>query len=424
VDENVFAYSNGRGPERSLVIFHDRFASTSGWIRESVAYAAKSPSGKKRLVRRSLADGLGLPNEDGAFVVMHDARTGLETLHASRDLWERGLRLSLEAYGTHVFWELRDVQDGAAGQWSRLARRLNGAAVPSVDDAMRELQLQPLHGPLKALLADGHARSVAEGAAKKATLDEIEIRHRRFLEAVADATAVSGDVTRLAKQTRAILGAAKKAGLIPQGRVDGAALVAWILLRRLGELAPGPDVEATSRAWFDELRLAAPLAAGLHNVGLDEGDAWAAADLVRMLLALPRPSQLGGSKRSADARLIDAWLAIDLIRTAIGVNSWQGIEYLGGDAFETTLDWVERLDAIDALAVGAATAARKPAPPVVAKTSTAGLTERLSSAARLADYRVDRLRAALAGTVRAKAPPAKGARPARKESAKKSSPKE
>jgi hypothetical protein len=48
VDEHVLAYSNGNGPTRSLVVFHDRFASTAGTIRESAAYARKSaaaPSG-------------------------------------------------------------------------------------------------------------------------------------------------------------------------------------------------------------------------------------------------------------------------------------------------------------------------------------------------------------------------------------------
>ena len=40
VDESVLAYSNGSGPERSLVVYHLRFASTSGWIRESAPYVA------------------------------------------------------------------------------------------------------------------------------------------------------------------------------------------------------------------------------------------------------------------------------------------------------------------------------------------------------------------------------------------------
>ncbi|HEY4634112.1 MAG TPA: alpha-amylase family glycosyl hydrolase, partial [Candidatus Limnocylindrales bacterium] len=63
VDEHVLAYSNGAGPSRSLVVYHDRFAATAGTIRVSAAFARRSASGAKRLVRRSLAEGLGLPND-------------------------------------------------------------------------------------------------------------------------------------------------------------------------------------------------------------------------------------------------------------------------------------------------------------------------------------------------------------------------
>ena len=36
----------------------------------------------------------------------------------AREIWEHGLDVSLDAYGTHVYWEFREVRDGAAGQWA------------------------------------------------------------------------------------------------------------------------------------------------------------------------------------------------------------------------------------------------------------------------------------------------------------------
>src|SRR5437667_7079078 len=45
VNEDVFAYSNRVGDERGLVLFHNRFANTAGWIRTSVAYAVKTGGG-------------------------------------------------------------------------------------------------------------------------------------------------------------------------------------------------------------------------------------------------------------------------------------------------------------------------------------------------------------------------------------------
>src|SRR4249919_1660579 len=72
VDEAVLAYSNGSGPERSLVLYHTRFASTSGRIRDSVAYARRTASGAKRSVHRSLAEGLALPHDHAAFVIFRE----------------------------------------------------------------------------------------------------------------------------------------------------------------------------------------------------------------------------------------------------------------------------------------------------------------------------------------------------------------
>ena len=156
VDEEVLAYSNGSGPSRSLVLYHTRFASTSGRIRNSAAYARKTTSGAKRLAHRSLADGLGLPHDPAAFVIFREARTGLEYLRSCREIRERGLDVSLGAYGTQVYWEFREVSDGAAGQWARLARRTGGgrgaiyrrcaardAARPGARAAARDLRRQP-----------------------------------------------------------------------------------------------------------------------------------------------------------------------------------------------------------------------------------------------------------------------------------------
>ena len=98
----------------------------------------------------------------------------------------------LQAYGGHVFWEFREVRDGVAGQWARLAERLAGRGVPSLDDAFRELQLEPVHGPLRAVFTDGGSRGPG-WEARPAQLEDLETRFATFLAAVADATAVTGD---------------------------------------------------------------------------------------------------------------------------------------------------------------------------------------------------------------------------------------
>ena len=57
-----------------------------------------------------------------------------------------------------------------------------------------------------------------------------------------------------------------------------------------------------------------------------------------------------GSAAVAAARLLEAWLAIETTRVAIGVNTWEGVEYLDRDRFRELLAWAVRLDAIDGVA--------------------------------------------------------------------------
>ncbi len=69
--DDVFAYSNGRGPDRSLVVYHNRFASVAGWIRDVRAVRGQ---GRRRLevdaaARRSPRR-WRCPADDDAFVAL------------------------------------------------------------------------------------------------------------------------------------------------------------------------------------------------------------------------------------------------------------------------------------------------------------------------------------------------------------------
>ncbi|MFP5343364.1 MAG: alpha-amylase family glycosyl hydrolase [Candidatus Limnocylindria bacterium] len=412
VDEAVLAYSNGTGPTRSLVVYHTRFGSTTGAIRESAAYARKLPSGAKRLVRRSLAEGLGLSNDPALFVSFRDARTGLEYLRSAREIWERGFRLHLEAYEGHVFWEFREVLDGSAGQWRRLAERLGGRGVVSLEGTLRDLQLEPVHGPARDLFGGPEVAALLVDAAAAIDLGSMAERYERLLTAIAEATGLTGAtdpaglaaaVARRSELALAHLRATTESAADPLGREDRAALVGWLALARTGELAPRADVAATSLAWYDELRLAPVLAAAFRSAGLDEGGAWAAADRVRVLLGLTRPSEVKGRGAARDARLLERWLARPAIRDAMGVNTWEGVEWLDRSRFESLLAWAARLDALTS----------GQAPDTV-------LPARLAAAAETAGYRLDRLLASFASPSparRARAAP-RGATPGRAPRAK------
>jgi len=398
IDEHVYAYSNGRGAARSLVVYHNRFASTAGRVRESVAYAQKAADGSKTLVRRTLADALELPGGEDDFVAFRDTRTGLEHLRAVRDVRAGGLWLRLDAYQGHVFWEFRTLHDGVAGQWRRLAERLGGSGVPSLDEALRELQLEPVHEPLRALVGGPLGGLVLDGTAPS---EGVRAALGRFAHAVQAATGTTADVTGYASTVETRLGRlARPAG--PDGDASAAAdpwrravLAGWALLEPLGRLASGAIVGPTSRAWYDELRLGPALAAGLRAAGLDEGAAWAAAERVQLLVALPRPSNVGGRSTAERARrLVAAWLSNPDARTLLRVNRWEDIDWFGGDEWSEALDVAVDLDALDGT-------------PAARRTSRS-VVDSVRPLAEASGYRLDRL-AELAGP----APTVRTGQPAR-----------
>jgi len=131
VDENVFAYSNVHQDERGLVLYHNRFADTKGWIKTSAAYLDKRTGD---LRQKSLAEALGLPFE--GFVIFKDYVTHMEYIRSCDELWQKGLYVELHAYQHHVFMDWRFVDDE---KWQSIHNALYGAGVESMQGKWNEM---------------------------------------------------------------------------------------------------------------------------------------------------------------------------------------------------------------------------------------------------------------------------------------------
>ncbi|HNB37413.1 MAG TPA: hypothetical protein PK414_14400 [Anaerolineales bacterium] len=154
VDENVFAYTNRFGDERGLVIYHNVYGDTKGWIKTSSASLDK---GSGKLKRRNLAEGLGLPRE--GFVIFKDYASQLEYIRSCKEIWDKGMYVELSAYQCHAFMDFRFVGDK---EWGDIYHDLNGAGVPSmqaewtkrfatVEEAIEEKPAKKKRAPRKAV---------------------------------------------------------------------------------------------------------------------------------------------------------------------------------------------------------------------------------------------------------------------------------
>jgi hypothetical protein len=154
VDEQVFAYSNRLNEERGLVVFHNKFADTRGWIKTSAAYIDK---GSGNTLRKNIAEGLDLPQT--GYAIFKDYVGHLEYIRACSEIREKGMYFELGAYQCLALMDWHFV-DGDG--WKAVCDGLNGAGVPSMQARWMEL-FHPVEDA-----NDGEQVPVRKRAARKA----------------------------------------------------------------------------------------------------------------------------------------------------------------------------------------------------------------------------------------------------------------
>ena len=344
VDENVFAYSNRNGGERALVVYNNRYATTHGTIDFSAAYADK---GAGQLRQQRLREGLGLSGDSESILAFRDSLTGLEYLRRSGQLSGQGLTLDLHAYQCHVFLDWRELRATAEQPWDRLCDQLNGRGVPSLDDALVSLELQPVHEALRQQLDSGvvrllgdlaeHPRTISDGKDKKLVQERREFANlawhrcegfmREAQRAYVSRIAREGgrevpqptNPALLAPVFRERLQAAMRIPIIeaafthpwtaaarrvlpsPSPQFTATAiwgpLLGWCVLELLAESIDADAPETTALDLFDRLRLREPFAQAFGALGFEGEEGWRVAARIKVVLL----SEAGIGKDKASA---------------------------------------------------------------------------------------------------------------------------
>jgi glycosidase len=159
VDENVFAYSNRAGQERSLVIYHNRFGDTAGWVRTSAAFMDKRIGSLRQV---DLHTGLDLPDDSRTFVIFRDTLTGLQYIRNCSEIAHKGLNIQLDAYRAHVFVDFQIIEDDEKGSWQQVHDILNGRGVQDMQTLQWQLPLHPLLQPLREIINTSYFNFLVE----------------------------------------------------------------------------------------------------------------------------------------------------------------------------------------------------------------------------------------------------------------------
>lgn len=367
VNEDVFAFSNGDGEQRALVVYHNRFASAGGWIRSSAGFSIKTENGRQ-LVQRTLGEGLNLRNEKNRFVLFRDAISGLQYILPNRVIVENGLYLELGAYEHHVFLDFEEVTDDASGSYRRLYEHLGNRGTPSVQEALQELILQPVREPFSQIVHPAffrylldHRISAGQALLPSSLPAEAEAKMHHLLEGIRQVTGSPAAGESVIQETLAqleiLLNLPGSPGQYPfpfsepfrnlirfvdpsTAAAPGRWMVmlTWLFSHKLAAVATVQDYEIVSLKWMEEWRLFSLIEKTWQEMGLH------GPDLSRLLIALrflvKHHRWLQKSSGQPLIKLLETWLADEDIRQFLGVNLHQNILWFNKESFDEFLTWM------------------------------------------------------------------------------------
>lgn len=365
VDEDVYAYSNRAGNERALVVFNNRYSNASGWIKSSVGFAQKNSDGSKTMMQRDFANAMGISNNARHWTIFRENTSGLEYLRPSQELSEKGLFVELGPYGHQVFLDWRDVAD-ESGLYARLAQLLGGRGVPNVERALKEMLLEPIHVPFRAVCdvslweellgvepvvieaetavaLDGAVSSertseavaelvVGDGGALPAAavpvrhadpLEELEVRFGAFLHATASFLETTVDEDLIVAKTRENIEIALEAELEVEQK---ALLLAYALMSEVGALGGETGARQRSARWLDEWLLGELLQQTLTRFESDPN----ATQTLKIWLR-----HLQSEKTTTPFAFLTQLLADDDARLILGINTFERVIYFRGEGWDT-----------------------------------------------------------------------------------------
>jgi len=372
VDENVFCYSNRYKDERALIVYHNKFATTNGWIRTSAAIAVKDSQGHKRLIQKTLAEGLRLKGDDSYYYIFRDYKSNLEYIRQGKEIVEKGLYVELGAYKYHIFLDWREVYD-QNGYYANLWKFLNGQGVASIEEAGRNLYLQPIHIPFKEIVNPYFLRELGKLMKEEVTLamreellDSFEEKIQNLLRAIREFPGGEAKVKSFPHQSQRLF-------------------LTILRLKKLDSLYKWPDsaqyhpvieylysymprslnnslnywrilliwqvVYGLGRSKIDEWMLGTLIRAAIANLGTDEWIAYREEFLIKILTdyytkltfqPFPLPKGMGVYLKEIlkDPDILDY----------IHLNRYEGVLYFHKESFEELIYWLFVVSIIDIIA--------------------------------------------------------------------------
>ena len=350
VNEDVYAYSNRVGDRASLVVFNNKFSQAKGWIKDAAPHATKEGGMQPS---RDLKAGLGLRAHGNDFTIFRDQVSNLEFIRRSTDL-ANGFYLELEAFKYQVFLDFREAHDHD-GTYAKIHDQLGGRGVPSIEEEIAFLRLQPLHDAFSNVLSKevilglrSRVQSERGQSKAQATLPE---HYGAFLEATLNfipEEARTGDTQPLLERFTTELGQLlplpslntlapkfKKGGEVESILSDNltpemsGSLYAWLSVHALGHLTGDGSNEASLTAIY-RWRLDRVIENVFGDLGLN---AERVLRLVKLLVRYKNWYELEDEDRKPAEKLLELLMDDEEAQTFLGVNAHEGVRYFNKESY-------------------------------------------------------------------------------------------
>jgi len=376
VDEDVFAYSNGNKHERALVVYHNRFGSTQGWIRTSASFLNKNTG---NLENRSLSEGLGINGGVNHYVIFRDSLTNLQYINYSQDIQQKGLYFHLDAYECHVFIDFKEVEDIEGGQYAQLMKYLNGRGVPNIDEAMRELMLAPVLNPLRDLIKPEHIQLLYQNRLKRDG-DKIDVAlfdmhgecFNHFLKSIMDYVNVSTKIKPIVQEEQRGLEAILRLLVFEEYYPFPSSekyyqvltyiqknlgdypfiwfiLLFWNDLRLIGRvITEYPQFTEISRSWMEEWGILRTVQKTLSRLGMEDGQARSGVIIIKLLTS--HQNWVKGISENTSISLMEKWFANEEVRQFLDVNRYHDKLWFNKEAFESMMWWMMTIALVNLVA--------------------------------------------------------------------------
>ena len=374
INDDVYIYSNYNEGQASLVIYNNKFANVSGFIKESATRLQLEENGKTTFRTVNILQGLKLSN-DYDFVIFRDISSNLEFIRSIKIIQQNGLHFDLNAYQTLVLLEFRQVKDDEWQSYRRLSEYLGGNGVPNIEESMAELLVQPIHTPLREILNHGYFDYLLSqriykknNLVKQQVFIEAEQKIDNLFQGIYHFTGQSQDKDIVTQQTIRmlefllsipifetkfmILKNKSLQSLLTNFQKDLFAQTnSWIIsliyifLSRIGELGEFNDTCMQNQTWFEEWKISKIIRDLCISYNLEDPDQSEINQLIFTLLGFSH------WHKNVLIKEFEVWFKKILnrqdIQSFLNVNRYQGQLWFSKERYETLTNWLVAIAIIE-----------------------------------------------------------------------------